>query len=106
MELEEVSEGTLIFETKIESNFTHRHGRRFEQVTSFMVDAAGELIIDGVARDFLYHTTEIGGRDAELVGIELYLPLFSKIDFSQVEKYFIDIFLVSEVWGQNIIFER
>ena len=58
-------------------------------------EEVGEERIDGVARQFLDNTREIGGRDVELVGIELNLSLALEVACCQMKKEFKDSVLMA-----------
>ena len=46
-----------------------------------MIHPAREVVVDRDARYFFYHPAEISRGDADLIRIELYLPLPSEISF-------------------------
>ena len=106
MELEKVSEGTLIFKAKLIRDLANRLRCCLEQVAGLMIDPSREVIVDGGAGNLFHHPAEVGRRDAELVGIEQDLSLLTEIHLGEMEKDLIDVLLMSEVGREDIVFER
>ena len=57
----------------------------------------GKVVIDGVTRELTYHAAEIGGGDAELVGIESDLSLLAEVFMGQEEEDSQKVLLMPEV---------